>query len=45
MTMGGLGPLWTVYDPNRFPDVTAKPVTERFSLCAWATYFIEVQQG
>lgn len=44
MTLGGLGPLWTVYDADQFPDMTAKPVTERFSLCPWATYHIEVME-
>ena len=45
MALGGLGPLWTVFDADRFPDMTAKPVTERFGLCPWATYHIEVKQA
>lgn len=43
MPLGGLGPLWAVYDADRFPDMMAKPVTERFALCPWALYAIEVQ--
>jgi hypothetical protein len=43
--LGGLGPLWAVYDADRFPDMAAKPVTERFALCPWGLYHIEVQQG
>ena len=43
MALGGLGPLWAVYDADRFPDMTAKPVTERFSSCPWATYCVEVK--
>lgn len=43
MPLGGLGPLWAVYDADRFADMTAKPVTERFALCPWALYHIDVQ--
>lgn len=43
--LGGLGPLWAVYDADRFPGMSAKPVNERFALCPWGLYHIEVQQG
>ena len=43
MPLGGLGPLWAVYDADRFPDMRAKPVNARFALCPWAMYHIEVQ--
>ena len=42
MPLGGLGPLWAVYEPDRFPDMAAKPVTDRFALCPWGLYHIEV---
>lgn len=45
MALGGLGPLWAVYDADQFPDMAAKPVNERFGLCPWATYHIEVKQA
>lgn len=45
MSQGGLGPLWAVYDADKFPDMVAKPVKERFGLCPWATYHIEVKEG
>lgn len=45
MALGGLGPLWVVYEPDQFPDMAAKPVKERFGLCPWATYHIEVREG
>lgn len=45
MALGGLGPLWAVYDADKFPDMVAKPVTQRFGLCPWATYHIEVKEG
>ncbi|HSH91056.1 MAG TPA: molybdopterin-dependent oxidoreductase [Ramlibacter sp.] len=43
MPLGGLGPLWAVYDADRFPDMAAKPVDQRFALCPWALYHIDVQ--
>ncbi|WP_136419633.1 molybdopterin-dependent oxidoreductase [Herbaspirillum sp. ST 5-3] len=43
MPLGGLGPLWAVYDADRFPDMAAKPVNERFGLCPWGLYHIDVQ--
>ncbi len=43
MPLGGLGPLWAVYDADRFPDMAAKPVDQRFAFCPWALYHIDVQ--
>lgn len=43
MPLGGLGPLWAVYDADRVPDMAARPVQERFGSCPWALYHIEVQ--
>lgn len=45
MPLGGLGPLWAVYDADRFPEMAAKKVTERFALCPWAVYHIDVAQA
>ena len=43
MSLGGLGPLWAVYDADRLPAFKAKPLKERFALCPWGLYFIEVK--
>ena len=45
MPLGGLGPLWGVYDADRFPEMMAKPVDQRFAQCPWGLYHIEVQPG
>lgn len=45
MPLGGLGPLWAVYDADRFPDMAAKPLDQRFALCPWGLYHIDVQAG
>lgn len=43
MALGGLGPLWAVYDADRVPEMAAKPLAQRFGACPWALYHIEVQ--
>ena len=43
MSLGGLGPLWGIYEADRFPDMAAKPLAARFTACPWATYHIEVK--
>lgn len=42
VALGGLGPLWAVYDADRFPDMAAKPLNQRFGLCPWGLYHIHV---
>ncbi len=42
MPLGGLGPLWAVYDADRFPEMAARKITERFTQCPWALYHLEV---
>ncbi|WP_269532987.1 molybdopterin-dependent oxidoreductase [Chitinimonas sp. BJYL2] len=43
LPLGGIGPLWAVYDADRYPDMAAKPLKERFALCPWGIYHINVQ--
>lgn len=43
MPLGGLGPLWAVYEPDRFPDMASKPLDQRFANCPWGLYHIAVQ--
>ena len=43
MSLGGLGPLWAVYDADRLPAFKDKPLKERFGLCPWGLYFIDVK--
>lgn len=45
MPLGGLGPLWAVYDADRFPDMMAKPLPERFTFCPWGLYHIELRSS
>ena len=43
MPLGGLGPLWAVLEADRYPDVKARPLTERYAQCPWGLYHIDVQ--
>ena len=43
MSIGGLGPLWAVYDADRLADFKDKPLKQRFALCPWGLYYIEVK--
>ena len=45
MSLGGLGPLWAVYDADRLAAFKDKPLKERFALCPWGLYFIDVKVG
>ena len=42
MALGGLGPQWAVYDADNLPAFKDKPVHERFALCPWGVYYIDV---
>lgn len=42
MALGGLGPLWAIYDADKVPAMAAKPVAERFGSCPWALYHIDI---
>ncbi|MQA22152.1 molybdopterin-dependent oxidoreductase [Rugamonas rivuli] len=43
MALGGLGPLWAIYDADKVHEMAVKPLAERFGSCPWALYHIEVQ--
>ncbi len=42
MPLGGLGPLWAVFDADRHPDVATRPLAERYAQCPWGLYHIDV---
>jgi hypothetical protein len=41
--LGGLGPQWAVYDADRLDAFKDKPLKERFGLCPWGLYHIDVK--
>lgn len=42
MALGGLGPMWAMYEPDRFPELASRPLPERFAKCPWGLYSIHV---
>ena len=45
LALGGLGPLWALYDADRFADMAAKPLSGRFTNCPWGVYHIDVRES
>lgn len=43
MALGGLGPLWAVFEAERFAELATKPLPERYAQCPWGLYHLEVQ--
>ncbi len=43
LSLGGLGPQWAVYDADRLEDFKDKPLKQRFGLCPWGVYHIDVK--
>jgi hypothetical protein len=43
MPLGGFGPLWCLYEPDKFADAVAKPLPDRFANCPWGLFHIDVQ--
>lgn len=42
LSLGGLGPQWAVFEPESQPAWRGKPLKERFALCPWGVYCLEV---
>ena len=43
LALGGLGPQWAVLDADTVAPFKDKPLKERFGLCPWGLYFIDVK--
>lgn len=43
LNVGGLGPLWVLLDADRVAPFKDKPLKERFGLCPWGLYYIDVK--
>ena len=42
LSLGGLGPQWAVHEADSLAAFKDKPVKERFALCPWGLYYIDV---
>jgi hypothetical protein len=45
LALGGLGPQWAVYDADNLAAFKDKPLKERFGLCPWGMYHVDVKAG
>ncbi|WP_036171497.1 hypothetical protein [Massilia sp. 9096] len=45
MPLGGLGPLWAVYDADRVPEMAKLPLPQRFQQCPWALYHVDIKEA
>jgi hypothetical protein len=43
LALGGLGPQWAVYEADTLAAFKDKPLKERFGLCPWGLYHIDVK--
>jgi hypothetical protein len=43
MPLGGLGPLWAIYDADRVPEMARLALPQRFQQCPWALYHVDVR--
>ncbi|MEJ8856818.1 molybdopterin-dependent oxidoreductase [Variovorax robiniae] len=44
LVLGGLGPQWGIYEADTLAAFKDKPLKERFALCPWGLYSIEVSR-
>jgi hypothetical protein len=42
LALGGLGPQWALYEADTVAPFRDKPLKERFGLCPWGLYHIDV---
>ncbi|AIY41528.1 hypothetical protein LT85_2370 [Collimonas arenae] len=45
LAIGGFGPIFAIYDADRVPEMAQKPLGQRFALCPWGLYCVEVIAG
>jgi hypothetical protein len=45
MAIGGFGPQWAVYEADSLAAFKDKPLNERFAMCPWGLYHVDVSEG
>ena len=45
LALGGLGPLWAVFDADSVAPFKDMPLNERFAQCPWGLYHLDVQRA
>ena len=44
LPLGGVGLLWAIFDADNIPELSAKPLKERFELSPWGLYHVQVSE-
>ncbi|MEX3812777.1 molybdopterin-dependent oxidoreductase [Paraburkholderia sp. BR13439] len=45
LALGGVGPLWAIYDADQIPELAAKPLKDRFELSPWGLYHMQLTEA
>ncbi|ABE35037.1 oxidoreductase molybdopterin binding domain protein [Paraburkholderia xenovorans LB400] len=45
LPLGGVGPLWATYDADTIPELSGKPLKDRFELSPWGLYHLRVSEA
>ncbi|MGF6934089.1 hypothetical protein OKW41_003228 [Paraburkholderia sp. UCT70] len=45
LALGGVGPLWTIYDADQIPELAARPLKDRFELSPWGLYHMQLTEA
>lgn len=45
LALGGFGPQWVLYEADTVAAFKDKPLNERFALCPWGLYHVDVKVG
>lgn len=45
LPLGGVGPLWAIYDADTIPELSSKPLKDRFELSPWGLYHLQVTEA
>ncbi|MEC5404481.1 molybdopterin-dependent oxidoreductase [Paraburkholderia sp. MPAMCS5] len=45
LSLGGVGPLWAIYDADNIPELSSKPLKDRFELSPWGLYHMQIAEA
>jgi hypothetical protein len=45
LPLGGVGLLWAIYDADKIPELSGKPLKDRFELSPWGLYHLQAIQA
>ncbi|WP_144141303.1 molybdopterin-dependent oxidoreductase [Paraburkholderia sp. BCC1884] len=45
LPLGGVGPLWAIYDADNIAELSGKPLKDRFELSPWGLYHMQITEA